>query len=165
MHFSMYSTCDTILNHAYIYIIYIYHLSYIIYHIYMHILCYVWFKCILFSSFLYILICWPDFRSLRRFPHLSGFSRRQSVATTGKVTPSQEAESRESHEGTKAACNWATWRFIDFHIPSLKIDGFLMVKWWMIWVIPSMKLTVRTWKWMIGRWISFWDGQFSGTIC
>ena len=30
--------------------------------------------------------------------------------------------------------------------------------------IHSLKLTVRTWKWMVGRWISFWDGLFSGAM-
>ena len=29
---------------------------------------------------------------------------------------------------------------------------------------PSLKLTVRPWKWMVGRWISFWDGPISGAF-
>ena len=32
-------------------------------------------------------------------------------------------------------------------------------------VIPSLKLTVRTWKWMVGILVSFWDGLFSGASC
>ena len=28
--------------------------------------------------------------------------------------------------------------------------------------IPSLKLTVRTWKWMVGILLSYWDGLFSG---
>ena len=28
--------------------------------------------------------------------------------------------------------------------------------------IPSLKLTACTWKSMVGRWMSFWDGLFSG---
>ncbi len=31
-------------------------------------------------------------------------------------------------------------------------------------VSPSLKLTVCTWKWIVGRWISFWDGLFSGDM-
>ena len=30
--------------------------------------------------------------------------------------------------------------------------------------IHSLKLTARTWKWMIGRLVSFWDGLFSGAM-
>ena len=30
--------------------------------------------------------------------------------------------------------------------------------------LPSLKLTVRPWKWMVGRWISFWEGSFSGAV-
>ena len=28
--------------------------------------------------------------------------------------------------------------------------------------IPPGSLTVRPWKWMVGRWVSFWDSLFSG---
>ena len=28
--------------------------------------------------------------------------------------------------------------------------------------LPSLKLTVRTWEWMVGRLPSFWEGPFSG---
>ena len=28
--------------------------------------------------------------------------------------------------------------------------------------LPSLKLAVRTWKLVVGRWIPFWDGLFSG---
>ena len=40
---------------------------------------------------------------------------------------------------------------------------------WKIWVrpggeLPSLKLTVRTWKWMVGKLVSFWDGLFSGAM-
>ena len=31
--------------------------------------------------------------------------------------------------------------------------------------VPSLKLTVRTWKWMIGILVSFWDCLFSGANC
>ncbi len=31
-------------------------------------------------------------------------------------------------------------------------------------LIPSLKLTVRTWKWMVGVLVSFWDGLFSGAM-
>ena len=86
-----------------------------------------------------------------------------------------------------------------FNASPLKNDGCkMMVKWWMIWVIPSMKLTVRPWKWMVGirsfpigflrpifrgvnwlvsgrvtarlwkmmvvKWISIWQGLFSGAM-
>ena len=30
--------------------------------------------------------------------------------------------------------------------------------------LPSLKLTVRTWKWMVGILVSFWDGLFSGAM-
>ena len=30
--------------------------------------------------------------------------------------------------------------------------------------LPSVKLTARTWQWMVGRWISFWEGLFSGAF-
>ena len=30
--------------------------------------------------------------------------------------------------------------------------------------VPSLKLTVRTWKWMVGILVSFSDGQFSGAM-
>ncbi len=30
--------------------------------------------------------------------------------------------------------------------------------------IPSLKLTDRSWKWMVGRLLSFWDGNFSGAM-
>ena len=39
------------------------------------------------------------------------------------------------------------------------------VKW--LGVLPSLKilkLTVRTWKWMVGILVSFWDGLFSGAM-
>ncbi len=29
---------------------------------------------------------------------------------------------------------------------------------------PSLKLTARPWKLVVGRWISFWDGLFSGAM-
>ena len=32
------------------------------------------------------------------------------------------------------------------------------------WLIPSLKLTARTWKWMVGIPVSFWDGLFSGVM-
>ena len=42
---------------------------------------------------------------------------------------------------------------------------------WGTWVsssispqVHSLKLTVRPWKWMVGRCISFWDGLFSGAM-
>ena len=31
--------------------------------------------------------------------------------------------------------------------------------------IPSLKLTVRTWEWMVGILVSFWHGLFSRAIC
>ena len=39
--------------------------------------------------------------------------------------------------------------------------------WWFGMVIsdsglPSLKLTARTWKWMVGILLSYWDGLFSG---
>ena len=33
-----------------------------------------------------------------------------------------------------------------------------------IGMVPSLKLTVRTWKWMVGILVSFWDGLFSGAM-
>ena len=33
-----------------------------------------------------------------------------------------------------------------------------------MYMIPSLKLTVRTGKWMVGRWVSIWEGLFSGAI-
>ena len=30
--------------------------------------------------------------------------------------------------------------------------------------IPSLKLTVRTWKWMVGILVAFWNGLFSGAM-
>ena len=36
--------------------------------------------------------------------------------------------------------------------------------WWLMTrgrYLPSLKLTVRPWKWMVGRLLSFWDGLFS----
>ena len=33
-----------------------------------------------------------------------------------------------------------------------------------IWLVPSLKLTNRTWKWMVGRLVSLWDGLFSGAM-
>ena len=30
--------------------------------------------------------------------------------------------------------------------------------------LPSLKLTVRTRKWMVGILVSFWDGLFSGAM-
>ncbi len=30
--------------------------------------------------------------------------------------------------------------------------------------IPSLKLTARPWKWMVGILVSFWDGLFSGAM-
>ena len=30
--------------------------------------------------------------------------------------------------------------------------------------LPSLKLTARTWKWMVGRLVSFWSGLFSGAM-
>ena len=30
--------------------------------------------------------------------------------------------------------------------------------------LPSLKLTVRTWKWMVGILVSFWDGLFSDAM-
>ena len=32
------------------------------------------------------------------------------------------------------------------------------------WYLPSLKLTVRTCKWMVGILLSFWDSLFSGTM-
>ena len=32
-------------------------------------------------------------------------------------------------------------------------------------VVSSLKRTVRTWKWMVGILLSFWDGLFSGANC
>ena len=32
-------------------------------------------------------------------------------------------------------------------------------------LLYSLKLTVRTWKWMVGILVSFWDGLFSGANC
>ena len=31
-------------------------------------------------------------------------------------------------------------------------------------IIPSLKLTARTWKFVVGRWILFWVGLFSGAM-
>ena len=31
--------------------------------------------------------------------------------------------------------------------------------------LPSLKLAVRTWKLMVGRLLSFWEGSFWGVIC
>ena len=31
-------------------------------------------------------------------------------------------------------------------------------------LIPSLKLTARTWKWMVGRLLSIWEGPFSGAM-
>ena len=41
-----------------------------------------------------------------------------------------------------------------------------MVQWedGCIWLVPSLKLTNRTWKWTVGRLVSFWDGLFSGAM-
>ena len=50
---------------------------------------------------------------------------------------------------------WKSW-ICDF-------CGFLGL----LWTLPSVKLTVRTWKWMVGIWntiVSFWDGPFSGLV-
>ena len=32
-------------------------------------------------------------------------------------------------------------------------------------ILPSLKLTFCPWKWMVGRWIFFWDGLFWGANC
>ncbi len=29
---------------------------------------------------------------------------------------------------------------------------------------PPWSLTVRPWKWIVGRWISYWEGNFSGLL-
>ena len=43
-----------------------------------------------------------------------------------------------------------------------------LVTWSVYWkkttYLPSLKLTACTWKWMVGRLVSFWDGLFSGTM-
>ena len=41
-------------------------------------------------------------------------------------------------------------------IPILETHGFRLKK-----RLPSLRLTVRPWKSMVGRWISFWDGLCS----
>ena len=37
-------------------------------------------------------------------------------------------------------------------------------RWISINHLPFGSLTVRPWKWMVGRWVSFWDSLFSGAM-
>ena len=38
------------------------------------------------------------------------------------------------------------------------------VEWRKRYCIPALKLTARRWKLVVGRWISFWGGLFSGAM-
>ena len=44
------------------------------------------------------------------------------------------------------------------------LPGQTYLRTWNLWVVPSLKLTVRTWKWMVGILVSFWEGLFSGAM-
>ena len=67
--------------------------------------------------------------------------------------------------------------FVDFHF--VVVHRFIITEWMAqgdLWNfkgdgyvsfmkgIPSLKLTVRPWKWMVGILLSFWDGRCWGTM-
>ena len=59
--------------------------------------------------------------------------------------------------------SWGRWLTLPALWVSATFSGAFAVK--LQECIPSLKLTVRTWKWMVGILVSFWDGLFSGANC
>ena len=52
------------------------------------------------------------------------------------------------------------WGVTNYLLTGMILQVGLKKKRW----LPSLKLTACPWKWMVGRWVSFWGGNFSAAM-